>query len=50
MENYWSIERLLKNVNFLQLGTGKNPTTPLYSETKKIQVFLNETNIKATKT
>ena len=50
MENYWSIERLLKNVNFLQLGTGKNPTTPLYSETKKIQVFLSETNIKATKT
>ena len=50
MENYWSIDRLLKNVNFLQLGTGKNPTTPLYSETNKIQVFLNETNIKATNT
>ena len=39
MENYWSIERLLKNVNFLQLGTGKNPTTPLYSETKKNSSF-----------
>ena len=50
MENYWSIDRLLKNVNFLQVGTGKNPTTPLYSETKKSQVNFNETNIKITKT
>ena len=32
MKNYWSIDR---NVNVLQVGTGKNPTTPLYSDTKK---------------
>ena len=26
MKNYWSIDRLLKNVNILQVGTGKNGT------------------------
>ena len=32
MKIFWSTDRLLKNVNVLQLGTGKIPTTPLYSE------------------
>ena len=49
MKNYWSIDRLLKNVNVLQVGTGKNTTTPLYCETKKSEVFFNEINIKITK-
>ena len=35
MKNYWIIYSLLENVNLLQVGTGKNPTTPLYSETQK---------------
>ena len=39
MKNYYSIDRLLKNVNILQVGTGKNPNTPLYSDTKKVKVF-----------
>ena len=34
MKKYYSIDRLLKNVNILQVGTGRNPTTPLYSDTK----------------
>ena len=33
IKNYCSIERLLKYVNFLQVGTGQNGTTPLYSDT-----------------
>ena len=33
--NFWSFDRLLKNVNVLQVETGKNPTTPSYIETKK---------------
>ena len=49
MKNYCSIEKLLKNVNVLQVGTGKNPTSPLYSKTKKSENFLNEKNIKITK-
>ena len=39
MKNVWSICRLLKNVKVLQVGTGKNPTTDLYSETKKMKMF-----------
>ena len=34
MKNYYSIDKLLKNVNVLPVGTGKYPTTSLYSETK----------------
>ena len=34
MKKYFSIDRLLKNVNILQVGTGKNPTTLLYYDTK----------------
>ena len=35
MKNFWSIGRLLKNFNVLQVGIDKNPTIPLYCETKK---------------
>ena len=35
MKNYYSIDRLSKNVNVLQVGTGKNLTTPLYSDKEK---------------
>ena len=45
MKNYYSIDRLFKNVNVLQVGTGKNPTTPSHSEMKKV----NKKNIKTTK-
>ena len=34
MKNYYSIDRLLKNVDILPVITGKNPRTPLYSDTK----------------
>ena len=34
MKNYYNIDRLFKNVNALQVGTDKNPTTSLYSDTK----------------
>ena len=49
MKNYWSIDRLLKNVNVLQIETGKNPTTPLYSDTKKVKIFQTKKNIKIAK-
>ena len=39
LKNHCSTERILKNVNVLQIGTGKNPTTPLYSDTKKREYF-----------
>ena len=39
MKNLWSIDRLLKHVHVLQLRTGKNQSTPLYSETKKVKTF-----------
>ena len=39
MKNYHSTDGLLKNVNVLQVRTGKNPTTPLCSETKKLKIF-----------
>ena len=49
MNNNCSIDKLLQNINVLQVGTGKNPTTALYSETKKGENILNEKNIKITK-
>ena len=49
LKNHCSTERILKNVNVLQIGTGKNPTTPLYSDTKKREYSFNEKNIKITK-
>ena len=49
MKNYYSIDRRLKNVTVLQVGPGKNPITPLCSETKKSEHFLNKKNIKLTK-
>ena len=39
MKNYYSIDRLL---NILQVETGKNPTNPLYSDTKKSEHFFNQ--------
>ena len=40
MKNYYSIDRFLKNVHVLQVEIGKNPTIPLYSETKKrLKIF-----------
>ena len=39
MKNLWSTDRLLKNVNVLQVGAGKNSATPLYSDTKKWKFF-----------
>ena len=35
MKNYYSIDRLLRNINVLQVGTVKNSTTPLYSDSNK---------------
>ena len=46
MKNYYSIDRILKNNNVLQEGTVKNPTTPLYSDTKKKKKKKNENNKK----
>ena len=37
------IEKLLKNTNVSELGTGKNPSTALYSETTKPETFLMKT-------
>ena len=42
MKNYYSIDYYSKNVNVLLVGTGKNPTTPLYRETKQSEIFLNK--------
>ena len=30
------------NVIFLQVGAGKKPTTPSYSDTKKVKLFLTK--------
>ena len=49
IKNYCSIYRLLKNFNVLQIETGKNPITNLYSDTKKSENYLNDENIKITK-
>ena len=37
IKDYCSIDRLLKNTNILQVGTGKNATILLYSEQKKFK-------------
>ena len=39
VKNYYSIDRLFKNVNILQAAIGKNPTTPLYNDTEKVKIF-----------
>ena len=49
MKNYRSFDRLSKNFNVSQVGTSKNPTTHLYSETKNKTYFLNRKNVKITK-
>ena len=50
MTNYYSIDRLSKNVNVLQVGTGNNPTTPLCSDTKKVKIFWAKKKYKKKKT
>ena len=42
IKNYYSIDRLLKNVNVWQVGRDKNPTTSLYSERKKKWEFFEQ--------
>ena len=42
MKHVWSTDRLLKNANILNSGTGKNPTTALYSETTKNEIFFDK--------
>ena len=37
------IDKLLENANVSQFGTGKNPTTTLYSATAKNEIFFVET-------
>ena len=37
MQHLWSVDRLLKNANFLKSGTGKNIATVLYSETAIVE-------------
>ena len=49
MKNYRNFDRLSKNFNVPQVGTSKNPTTLLYSETKNRKYFLNRKNVKTTK-
>ena len=43
LKNFISFNMLLKNVNVLQSGTGKNRTTPLYRETIKPEDIFDET-------
>ena len=38
---FLSINKLFKNTNVSQLGTGINPTTALYSKTTKPEIFLD---------
>ena len=38
MKNYWSIDRLLKNVNALQVGTGKNLLLYIVIQ-KRVEIF-----------
>ena len=42
VRHFLNIDKLLKNANVSQLGTGKNPTTALYSETTKHENFFDE--------
>ena len=49
MKNKHRIGRILKKINVLQVGTGKNPTIPFYSETKISETFLNKKNMRITK-
>ena len=46
-KKHYSVDRLLKNVNVLQVGTGKNPTTLIVKQ--KIENFMNKKNTKITK-
>ena len=46
IKSYYSIGRVLKNVNVLQVATGKNPATSIYWYKKKVNIFSNQKNIK----
>ena len=41
LSQFLSINKLLKN-DFSKLGMGGNPTTPLYSDTRKPQAFMTK--------
>ena len=41
-QTYLNFYKLLQNVNVLQLRIGINPTTALYSETKKLEKKFDE--------
>ena len=41
-KHVWSIAGLLKIVNILKSGTGKNPTTALYNDRTKLEYFFDE--------
>ena len=49
MKHVWNIERLVKNANVLESGTGKNPTSALYSKTTKPESFNVKKTIKICK-
>ena len=42
MKNYYSIGRLVKNLDVLEAETVKTPNTVWYSETKQSENFLNQ--------
>ena len=42
----WSTDKILKNANFLQQGTGNNLTTPLCSQTTKPEICFDEKGYK----
>ena len=41
LSQFLSIDKLLKN-DFSKLGMGGNPRTPLYSDSRKRQVFMTK--------
>ena len=48
-KTFGALSDFFKIFSVIQVQTGKNPTTPLYSETKRSGNFLNEKNVKITK-
>ena len=42
MKHLWSIDEFVKKANVSQVGTSKNLTTVLYSETTKAENFFEE--------
>ena len=43
LKHFWSIKKLLKNANVLQVRTSRNPITTLYSKTTKPENLFDET-------